>query len=185
MVNDIIINSLNYYDTNYEKYDKLIESIVYIKFIRKNNDLEHNVLIFYDKNKKEIFQSKYEIIGIYNKSYNLWVWAWAMPKLKKNLSYISRKILTYGLDLDYDKNYIKSELITSRFKITNQTQLDIHISIASYLAKIPMIYKFVSNPYNTEDPNSDNMIKIIDENNEFDTDLNVNYYLFILDSPKN
>ena len=70
-----------------------------------------------------------------------------------NTNYISRKILNYGLDLDTNQNFLKTELVTSRFTVSNLLQLDIHVAIASYLTKIPNIYchKVSLNKSNDED----------------------------------
>jgi hypothetical protein len=64
-----------------------------------------------------------------------------VPYLSKNSTYTSRKILNYGLDLGPNQEYLKSELITSRFRITNPIQLDIHTAISSYLSQIPTIFQ--------------------------------------------
>jgi hypothetical protein len=68
-----------------------------------------------------------------------------MPMSKsKNSTYLSRKLLNYGLDIDNEELIqLKSELITSRFKIKNTLQLDIHLALAGYLCKNPIIYKHI------------------------------------------
>ena len=68
---------------------------------------------------------------------------------------ISRKLLNYALDIDLKQSdqfkFIKTELITSRSKITSQLQLDIYLSLISYLSKKKFIYKkryFLNNQEN-------------------------------------
>ena len=57
---DLVVNALEYYDKNNEKYKDFFKSIKYIKFKVEENDLEHNKIIMYDKNKKEIFILHYK-----------------------------------------------------------------------------------------------------------------------------
>jgi len=76
----------------------------------------------------------------------MWFWGWAVSAFRKNLTIISRKILTYAFDLDpsvFLNLQLKTELVTSRFIITNPIQLDIHVALASYLSKSPLIYKYI------------------------------------------
>lgn len=141
-VKELIKTALAYYDTNNEKYTGLYEKFKYFMLEQSNNDTEHSIIKFYDKDDKIIFQSKYEILGFYDNSSHLWVWGWAIPTLPKNQVYLSRKILNYGLDLSLNEDkFLKSELITSRFIISDPIQLNIHTSIASYLSKTPMIFQ--------------------------------------------
>ena len=137
----LVTNALEYYDANNEIYNDTFKNVYYIKFIEAENDLEHNIIIYFDKNKNEIFRSKYEVIGLYNTNSNTWTWAWAISSFKKNNTNIVRKIWNYGAVLDPSVKYLKTELITSRFRVADPIQLDIHVSIASYLSKNPLIYK--------------------------------------------
>ncbi len=140
---NIVTNALEYYDKNTEYYDKILSKIKYYKLKIVESDLNHSSIIFYDKNKKKLFSSRYEIIGMYNKMSSTWVWAWSVPYFNKNATYISKKILNYGLDIPPkpENKFLKSELITSRFRISSTIQLDLHVSIASYISKNPMVYK--------------------------------------------
>ena len=142
---DLIRDALEFYDKNTEKYKNIIDKIIYVKFKESINEHEHNYIYVYDENKKELFSSRYEYIGLYepNKdtSFNIWTWGWAIPSLSKKNTIIIRKLLMYGTELDPKQNFLKSELITSRFKINNEIQLDIHLSIASYLSKKAVIFK--------------------------------------------
>jgi hypothetical protein len=141
----IIPKALEYYDKNKIKYNSLFSKIKnnkeQIEFIEKKKDTEKNEIIIYDENNKKIAKAKYELIGVYYSIHQLWVWAWALQKVYKNKIYTSRKLLNYGLDIDSFKyDLLKTQLTTSRFKITNLLQLDINIAISSYLTKIPTIY---------------------------------------------
>ena len=145
---DIITDALEYYDKYQEKYRDEYININYISLEISDKDLEHNVIIFYDSELKEIFRSHYERIGILDLKSQIWTWAWANPDLRKNETNIIRKILFYGTELDPSMHYLKIELITSRFKITNKTQLDIFCAISGYLSKKTKIfsYKIYGNP---------------------------------------
>lgn len=173
---DLILNSLEFYDKNNQRFDRHFNRVKYISFKRSDKDIEHSKMLFYDKNKKQIFESRYEVIGVYNNYGNIWTWAWSIPYLKKNTTYISRKILNYGLDIvpaSSDK-FLKTELITSRFRISDLIQLDIHAGIAAYLSKIPAIYKVVVDPDLPEELYKTKSVTNMGDNDQI-------YYYFLLD----
>lgn len=178
-----VVNALEYYDKNSEKNEKLFKEAKYINFPSDDKDSKSDIvrtkMILYDENKKEIFRSKFEIIGIYENLTKTWSWAWSIPKLPKNKSYISRKILNYGLDLESDNinnTFLRTELITGRFRISNHIQLDLHVSLASYISKMPNVYRYIYKESNTEGE----YIKISDtDNDNDDSDYSI-YYLFLL-----
>lgn len=140
---ELVVNALRYYDKNNELYAETFAKIKYFSIKLSEHDLEHSIIIFYDNNKKKLFESRYEVIGMYNPSINIWIWGWAIPSLRKNQTGLIKKVLNYGMDLDADSIFLKSELITSRFTITNETQLDIHIAIASYISKNKSIINMI------------------------------------------
>jgi len=179
----LVNNAFEYYDKNNEKnMDKFI-NVVYISLDRKQNDLEHSILSFYDKNLKLLFSYKFERIGMYDKKSNIWSWAWTIPYFNKNETNIIRKILYYGVELNSNSIFLKTELVTSRFRITNNAQLDLHCAIASYLAKKPLIfkYKFFSNPEIIEDK----YVNILYPKYTYDKDQKETYeivnYVYLLD----
>jgi len=170
---------------------KLIDKITYVKFEESINDHEHNYIYLYDEDKKELLNSRYEHIGLYEPKINIWTWAWAIPAINKKNTNIVRKLLMYGTELDSQQNFLKSELITSRFKINNSIQLDIHASIASYLSKKPMIFKMKqfknkeikNNLINIKYPDYSKKILTSDiDVNEQSTEDYIEYYLFLLDN---
>ena len=138
----LVRDSLVYYDNNFELYKKKLKEINYLKIIKNNNDHQQDEIHFYDSNKKFLFKSRYEFIGIHEPQLQLWSWAWSIPYLNKKSTNIIKKILNYGIELEPTAHFLKSELITSRFRINHPIQLDIHSAIASYLAKKPVIYRF-------------------------------------------
>ena len=167
----LIPRSLEYYDKNVEDYEPFFNNVYDSKTIQNDKDMERNKILFYNKKNDVILESEYEIIGLFYKKYNLWSWGWAIPSLKKNETYIIKKLLNYALDIDISRTnnksfgFIKTELINSRSKITDELQLHIHLALASYLSKNKIIYK--RKYYLSEEP-EDFII----------------YYLFILKDPK-
>ena len=101
-----------------------------------DSELEDDKIYFYDNNNKLIIKSSFQIFGRYFSNNNLWIWAWAIPRFKKKWYHLSRYLLLHGLDLNPNDNFhLKLELINSRFKISDQIQLDIHLAIASHISK--------------------------------------------------
>jgi hypothetical protein len=134
----IIQQSLEYYDKNNDKHQKIKKQIKYIQ-----NDKTNNNVIFYDKNKNKLFSSEIEIVGKFYKKNNVWVWGWGIPNLKSHSTKTIKKILDYGIAIEptnISKLILKNELITSRFMIDDLYQLDIHNALASYLSKTEFIY---------------------------------------------
>jgi hypothetical protein len=182
-INDITLikNSFEYYDKNNEKIGNKFDKVNYISFEFNQKDLEHDVIIFYDSKLKELFRSRTEKIGIFDKISKIWTWAWAVSSFKKNETNIVRKILQYGTELDPSTIFLKTELITSRFRISNKIQLDMHCAIASYLSKKKQLYKYTIF----------NLLKLIDNkyidilNPDYSKNEDVNfeleYYVFLLD----
>lgn len=171
----IIQNSLKYLDKNNDRNKKLFKNVKYIKFSDNNVDIEHSKISMLDKDNNVILTSKYEIIGFYTPEYKMWNWAWSIPWLSKNKTYISRKILNYAFDLTTNIN-LKTELTTSRFRINNPIQLDIYSAIPSYLSKTPIIYKLIRN----EDNFYKQKFEVIQEKDiDKYTDIQI-HYLFIL-----
>ena len=113
---------------------------------------------------------------------NIWNWAWSIPILKKKNISIIKKILNYGMDLESDSHniFVKKELITSKFEISNPVQIDIHLSIVSYLSKLPFIFNYTE--YFIENISNKQKEHYIPINNKKKNDDWV-VYLFILDLP--
>jgi hypothetical protein len=179
---DLVNNSLEYYDKYMEEYQYVLNKIYYCKFIDSDKDLEYNKIIFYNKDKEELFTTRYENIGIYQDINKLWSWAWSISTLKKNTTNIIRKILTYGTELDSDSLFIKNELITSKFKITHETQIDIILAISAYLSKKTFIYGLkLYDPRNIDSQGYVNLMDPLVEGKEIVFNI---HYLFLLDIPK-
>jgi len=177
---NIVNDALKFYDRNGEKYQKIKKKIKFVKHAEVGqNELEGVRLVFYDKDKKEIFASRVEILGKYYVSIKTWVWGWSLPQISKSLTTIIRKVFLYGTDIDVDipdNILLKNELITSRFRVDDDIQIEIHCAIASYLAKKPLIFMWKS-PL----PKLGEMGEVLSEFDKIDVD--VIYYTFILDPP--
>lgn len=194
---DVILvkEALEYFDSNQYKYIENVKRLKYIEFIDSEKDFEHNQIILYDDKFNKLEKAKYEYIGTYDSLTMIWSWAWAIPTLKKKNTTILRKILNYGIELEPTNNFLKTELITSRFRVTNKIQLDIYSAIVSYLSKKPRVIKIklfvnmkITEDYD-DDINDDKKNILIDVT-EPHTNKNIKseeqyryteYYLFLLD----
>ena len=101
---NLILNSFEYYDKNNDKNKNKLINVKYISIEMSENDLEYNNMIFYDSNRKEIYKSRFERIGLFEHKTQIWSWAWTLSYLKKNETNIIRKILFYGTELDSTKS---------------------------------------------------------------------------------
>lgn len=184
---DIVSDALKYYDINNEKYGKLKKKIAYCKQVenKTNSDHVNNGIgsfkyTFFDKNMNELFTSRWEILGKYYPKLNIWIWGWSLPNQPKILTTIIRKVFLYGTDIDPDNLaniFLKNELLTSRFIIESEIQIDIHCAIASYLSKKPFIYVWKYIPTQEED-------SVYKMNEEIkDEDIDFIYYTFFIDTP--
>ena len=176
----LVRDSLEYYDNNYEIYNTKLDKAYYAELKINSNDFQQNEIIFFDKDDKQLYTSKFEYIGIYQPKIELWSWAWALPFMKKKGINIIKKIFNYGTELDPVSHFLKSELITSRFRINHKIQLDLHCAIASFLAKKPVIFKipfvYVQGTYQTSSPR----FKLKDEY-LLNSDELIYYYVYLLD----
>lgn len=160
-----ITDSLEKYDKNKETYGKIFRNVESYKYVLTENELENDKLVFFDKNNKKIIEADFEYIGAYFVAQNIWIWGWAIHRLKKKWISKSKKMLQYGLSLDEEENsHLKLELINSRFMISDPIQIDIHLAVASELSKVPCIYQIVRSINFYEelffDVNNDPVIKI-------------------------
>jgi hypothetical protein len=143
---ELVTNSLEYYDKLLEHNKLFFKDVDHVYFNNKENDVERNEIIFYDKKDNELFRAEYEILGVYHKEHNVWSWAWSNGAFYKNSTAISRKLLNHGFNIDAtsvtQSYFLKTELITSRFRIHSKIQLEIHLAIATHLSKQKLIYEF-------------------------------------------
>jgi hypothetical protein len=147
-MNNIIKSALEYYDKNQEQILKLLKDVYFLKFGNHNDRVKY--IIFYDKDKKKIFESSYQFAGIYISKKKTWKWAWSLAYSNKENTFISRKVLDYAFNLDtVTELELRSRLLNSNIKIINENQIDINLAIISYISKIPFILKlpYINNTF--------------------------------------
>ena len=168
---EIIRTSLFHYDTYTEKYKNILDNVKYVTFDKTDDDMKHNKINAYGSNDELLFTSRYEGLGRYYPSNSLWIWYWAIPSAPLNTTNISRNILNYALKINsFEYLTLKSELITSRYFVTNEIQLEIHSAISLYLSKKKCLFKF-----------DQSKISILDRNVNKHNNDNIVYYLILFD----
>ena len=178
---DFIKDALEFYDLNQENVRKFLEKAHYMRYennqTEKNDDNETVKILFFDKHKSKIFESKIEYLGIYIPNTKTFKWSWSVPAFNKKYTTLSRNLLNYAFNLEVQYEYsLKSELLNSRIEILTSFQMDIHIASASYLAKKPFILKY----YNTI-INDENYIRINKDVDDIDKENAIVTYIYILD----
>jgi hypothetical protein len=145
----LIDKSLIYYDNHNNKYDK------YIKSDNIVIDRETNTIKFEDYNE----DFKYEMLGVFDNTTNIWMWAWMVPEFMYNETNIVRKLLNYGLKinpniiskLNNEQLYLKTQFVNSRFLLQDEFQLELHLAISSYLAKDNIKFIYYKRKYLNKD----------------------------------
>lgn len=133
---DVIKNALDYFDLKNDKYKNIFSKFRKHEVKYSHTDITNSYIKFFDENNNLKVKSNVQLIANYYPNENLFVWAWGIPEIEKNLNYLSRKILSYGLDIHEDENYyLKSLLINSRLYIRNIDELYILLSLSLYLTK--------------------------------------------------
>jgi Family of unknown function (DUF6882) len=137
-----VTDALEKFDKNAETYDKMFKDVYTVKYAVNESEIDHDQIIFFDKDNNNIINANYEIAGTYYADKGTWIWPWSDPNYNKKLTVKSKNLLLYGLKLSPDQNYsLKFELTNSRFLITDPIQIDIHLAIASELSKNPCVFK--------------------------------------------
>jgi hypothetical protein len=135
-INNMIIKCLEHYDSKQNVYE----------LIRKENPIyyinsESNIFqLSWSKLEKDIKSYKFEILGFFDLGTKIWTWSWALPDLKLEDTILSKELLNYFLKLEPTSNtefhyYLKSQFLNSKLLINNDIELDIYMSIISYLLK--------------------------------------------------
>lgn len=134
---ELVLRALEYYDSNNAKLAELKSKIRYAQFNVPTDDVSTRTATFFDDKFNKLFESRMEHLGEYTTTASQWKWAWANPINQKMATTVARQILSYGFGIppESENMYIKTELITSTFKVYNRVQLDIHIAIGAYISK--------------------------------------------------
>lgn len=174
--NTTIRDALAYYDKQNQESIIKQRKFKYYKINFNTSEIQLNT----NKNSTDMAIDTFEVVGMYNNRNKSWIWGWSLYHLKNEQLFLSRSILNHGLDIDIgDKNNItnvslKIELTTSRFRIQNRIQLDIHLAIFLYLSKKKIILPIKI---------TENTLKNINEINKIDLDIGENdviYYIIIM-----
>jgi hypothetical protein len=145
----LIDKALNYYDKKNLEYSKYLTSDITV-------ERENNIIKFTEFDNK---QFKYEILGVFDNTTNIWMWAWMVPEFLYNETDIVKKLLNYGLKINpsivspvpNDKLYLKTQLVNSRFLLNDEFQLELHLAISSYLAKDNFKFIYYKKKYLNKD----------------------------------
>jgi hypothetical protein len=141
----LLKKAFKYYDEKKNYYED---------FINDNNIImnkEESTITFKNNNKK----FKYQLLGLFHNQTNVWIWSWMIPTIDIQNSLISRKLLEYGLKInvfgdDNDELYLRTQFVNSRFLLNNDIQLDIHLSLSSYIAKDNFLFIYPYKVYLNE-----------------------------------
>lgn len=137
----LIINSLEYYDTNMEKYEHIFDDLYYVTEEATNN-YGYSKLKFYNKKTNEFqFESRFEMFGEYFIDKKMWIWSWATVKTKQNMMNVSRQLWIYGSKLASENKFLRLLLTTSRFTLSNTKHIDTHLAISAYLTKTLFLFR--------------------------------------------
>lgn len=155
----LVQNALSYYDEHMQKYQKIFNKVDHSKTLTITNqfDLESDSIELFDKNGNKLLTANIEYIGKYIN--NLWIWSWSTMEYSTKNIRLSKKILDYGINLiivqengdDKIKHknsmnlLLKTELTSSRVFISNKLYLDMHLAIAGYICKRPIIFGLTIN----------------------------------------
>ena len=140
MNNDItnyIKKSLEYYDNQQYENRFYLNNIPDIDndIINNNNNIKY---ISWYKNNEIKLKTHYEIIGIFDSYTKIWVNSWSLLNYK---SILGHDLFEYAYNNDINNinnslnDYIKIQLLNSRFIINNNIELDIYLALISYLLK--------------------------------------------------
>jgi hypothetical protein len=142
-ISDFLKKALDYFDEQNLKYSNYLKKSYMIQ--KKNNDK-----IIYDKD-KEININK-QILGcLYHKT-NVFIWGWVFSNFTLEENKLARELLNYGLNLDPNHGninhyFLKTLLVNSRLLIDNDFDLELLLSICSYILKNKMDFLYSQDRY--------------------------------------
>ena len=150
ILTNIIDKALYHYDIQNTKYSKYLETEIITL------DRQTNMIIFPDIDNVEY---NYEVLGLFDNTTSIWMWAWMVPDYMYNETEIVRKLLNYGLKItpnivsrvSDDRLYLKTQLVNSRFLLDGIFQLEIHLALSSYLAKDNFKFIYSKRKYLSKD----------------------------------
>jgi hypothetical protein len=172
-------DALELYDKNCIEINKIKNEIAYIKFVSRMGDMD--TIILYDDEKRQIYESRIQILGNYNDRNKIWSWGWSLYNEESIKTLLSRKIFDYAWNIN-DKNMklFKKELIESNTIIKNPIQLDIKMALCSYITKKNFILTYPVIPIKLTDDNIINYKKLL-ESDDLNKGLVKFYYIVLID----
>jgi hypothetical protein len=128
---------------NYDQHQKFLNYVEgFEKTFSSATHAKKSYLALFDtKTKEKIFESEIQYLAIFYSKDLIWSWAWSLSHFIKETSYVSRKLLNYGLDLtsDADPFMLRHILVSSRLLITEMFHIDVIIALAREILKSPYI----------------------------------------------
>jgi hypothetical protein len=155
---NIVSLSLQYYDKQKARHALFYTNDHKVSYISSKSDLDFPRFEISSRD-KVVLKGFYNIMGCYFKDEKKWVWGWGINYTQKNDSYLSRKILLYGLDLVIDTSavlkdnsrdpynrlmldlMVKNDLTSKEIPIDHPTQLEQYLALGLYLTKGDMVYR--------------------------------------------
>lgn len=138
-LSETIKKALDHYDNQNWNYRHFVD-IQDVKF----DEINSTVTFFNDQT---VDTFNYELLGYYDNQNGIWIWGWVLSDFNYKDTPQCKYLLDYGLKLEpksatLEQTMIKGILVNSRIKIEEFVQLDINLSIYSYLIKdrIKFIY---------------------------------------------
>lgn len=153
---NIVSLALSYYDKQKRKHQEYYKSDHRVELGKDGNDINLPTFTLYH-NDKIMKQGVYNIIGFYFKDIQQWSWAWIANYSKKNETYLSRKLLNYALDIDFEncgkgslqaalQILVRNDLMNPYIAIHHPVQLEQYLALGQYLTNTDMVYKFDNHP---------------------------------------
>ncbi len=135
----------NIFSIALHNYDKLIKDNITLN--KKNTDIDiENFNFLYDNNIKNENVKNMDIIGLYDKKNNIWIWGYILfnTKIKKIFD-----IIYDDIEKNDVKNIIKYTFLNSKFILSDKLQLDIILSLSTYYLKSEKLISIDINDYYT------------------------------------
>lgn len=150
---NIITQSIFYHDKIKDNFDMLFDKDVKICFLNTDTNKEHRIIFFY-KNNKLLFSSRFENYWIYENKSKILCWAWAVHYTNKFEKSISKKIFNYFSDSEEQIfSSEKSLFLNSKFIVSRKILLDFYNGFGSYVVK-SLIYTYNRHFKNTNTNNN-------------------------------
>jgi hypothetical protein len=135
----------NIFSIALHNYDKLTKENITLN--KKNTDIDiENFNFLYDNNIKNENVKNMDIIGLYDKKNNIWIWGYILfnTKIKKIFD-----IIYDDIEKNDVKNIIKYTFLNSKFILSDNLQLDIILSLSTYYLKSEKLIIIDINDYYT------------------------------------